>query len=97
MPWDIAVGGDLANPAVAGRRTAKIRLVNAYLPRLHAAAASDPALARAFVRVSGLIDRPESLLRPDRLALVLTAPWRPRPAVTADARVSGAAGDPLRR
>jgi 2-polyprenyl-6-methoxyphenol hydroxylase-like FAD-dependent oxidoreductase len=94
VPWDIAVGGDLASPAVAGRRTAKIRLVNAYLPRLHAAAADDPALARAFVRVSGLIDRPESLLRPDRLALVLTAPWRPRPAVTADARVSGGAGDP---
>jgi 2-polyprenyl-6-methoxyphenol hydroxylase-like FAD-dependent oxidoreductase len=94
VPWDIAVGGDLANPAVTGRRTAKIRLVNAYLPRLHAAAASDPALARAFVRVSGLIDRPESLLRPDRLALVLAAPWRPRPAVTADARVSGVAGNP---
>ena len=84
VSWDIAVGGDLANPAVAGRRTAKIRLVNTYLPRLHAAAANDPALARAFVRVSGLVDGPEALLRPDRLARVLTAPWRQRPAPTAD-------------
>jgi len=97
VPWDIAVGSDLANPAVAGRRTAKIRLVNTYLPRLHAAAADDPALARAFVRVSGLIDRPESLLRPDRVALVLAARWRPHPAVTADGPVSGVASDPLAR
>jgi len=82
VPWDIAVGGDLANPAVAGRRTAETRLASAYLPRLHAAAANDPALARAFVRVSGLIDRPESLLRPDRLARVVTAPRRQPSAAT---------------
>jgi 2-polyprenyl-6-methoxyphenol hydroxylase-like FAD-dependent oxidoreductase len=86
VPWDIAVGGDLANPAVVGPRTVKTRLVNTYLPRLHAAAANDPALARAFVRVSGLIDRPESLLRPDRLARVLTAPGRQPSAATADAQ-----------
>ena len=72
-PWTIAVGGDLAFPQVSGRRTAKIRLVNAYLARLHAAAAVDPTLAVAFVRVAGLVDRPESLLRPDRVARVLYA------------------------
>jgi 2-polyprenyl-6-methoxyphenol hydroxylase-like FAD-dependent oxidoreductase len=88
VPWDIAVGGDLANPAVAGRRTAKVRLVNTYLRRLHAAAANDPALAQAFVRVSGLIDRPETLLRPDRLALVLTAPWRQRPGAALEQAAS---------
>jgi len=72
-PWTIAVGGDLAFPQVIGHRTAKVRMVNAYLARLHAAAAVDPALAVAFVRVAGLIDRPESLLRPDRVARVLRA------------------------
>ena len=38
-PWDIAVGADLAFPQVPGNRSAKVRLVNAYMPRLHAAAA----------------------------------------------------------
>jgi hypothetical protein len=41
VPWDIAVGGDLVFPGVQGRRTLKVRLVNAYLARLHAAAAHD--------------------------------------------------------
>ncbi len=45
VPWDIAVGGDLALPAVPGKRTAKIRLINAYLARLHAAATAAPATA----------------------------------------------------
>ena len=69
-PWQVAVGADLAFPQVPGRRTAQVRLANAYLPRLHAAAADDAALAAAFARVVGLIDQPERLLRPDRLARV---------------------------
>jgi 2-polyprenyl-6-methoxyphenol hydroxylase-like FAD-dependent oxidoreductase len=84
VPWDIATGTDLAFPGVRGRRTPKIRLVNAYLPRLQAAAAADHTLAAAFVRVTGLLDRPEGLLRPDRAARVLrhrlTGPASPRSA-----------------
>jgi len=71
VAWDIAVGADLAFPQVPGRRPAKVRLVNAYLPRLHAAAARDEALAAALVRVIGLMDRPGGLLRPDRALRVL--------------------------
>jgi 2-polyprenyl-6-methoxyphenol hydroxylase-like FAD-dependent oxidoreductase len=71
VPWDIAVGSDLAFPQVPGKRSAKVRLVNAYLPRLHAAAARDKALAAAMIRVIGLKDRPEGLLRPDRVLRVL--------------------------
>ncbi|WP_326551664.1 FAD-dependent oxidoreductase [Micromonospora sp. NBC_01813] len=71
VPWSIAAGGDLAFPGVVGRRTAKIRLVNAYLPRLHAAAVHDPTLSAAFTRVTGLLEPPESLLRPDRMLRVL--------------------------
>jgi 2-polyprenyl-6-methoxyphenol hydroxylase-like FAD-dependent oxidoreductase len=71
VPWDIAVGADLAFPQVPGKRSPKVRLVNAYLPRLHAAAARDAALAASLVRVIGLKDRPEGLLRPDRMLRVL--------------------------
>lgn len=71
VAWDIAAGADLAFPQVPGKRPAKVRLVNAYMPRLHAAAAHDQALAAALVRVIGLKDRPEGLLRPDRMLRVL--------------------------
>lgn len=69
-PWDIAVGADLSFPGVPGNRTAKVRLVNAYLPRLHAAAAHDVTLATTFLRVLGLLEAPEALLRPDRVLRV---------------------------
>ncbi len=69
-PWQVAVGADLAFPDVPGRRTIQVRLANAYLPRLHAAATRDAALSGAFARVVGLIDRPAALMRPDRVARV---------------------------
>jgi 2-polyprenyl-6-methoxyphenol hydroxylase-like FAD-dependent oxidoreductase len=63
-PWEMAIGADLAVPGVDGRRTARRRIAGAYVTRLQAAAAHDPALARAFVRVTGLVDPPEALLYP---------------------------------
>ena len=71
VPWDIAAGGDLVFPGVQGRRTAKVRLVNAYLAQLHAAAAHDADLAGAFLRVAGLVAPPGSMLRPGVAARVL--------------------------
>jgi 2-polyprenyl-6-methoxyphenol hydroxylase-like FAD-dependent oxidoreductase len=89
VAWDIAVGADLAFPQVPGKRSAKVRLTNAYLPRLHAAAACDEALATALIRVIGLKDRPEGLLRPDRMLRVLrgnlASGRHPSPATTAPA------------
>ena len=86
-PWDISVGGDLRFPDVVGPRTGKVRMVNAYLERLHVAAAQDPAVGRAFLRVVNLLDRPESLLSPGLVVRVLggssgrMAGQRPRAAV----------------
>jgi 2-polyprenyl-6-methoxyphenol hydroxylase-like FAD-dependent oxidoreductase len=77
VPWDIAVGGDLAVPGVQGRRTLKVRLVNAYIARLHAAAAHDASLASAFVRVAGLVAPPRTLLRPNVAVRVLRASLHP--------------------
>jgi hypothetical protein len=79
-PWQVAVGADLAFPDVPGRRTVQVRLANAYLPRLHAAATSDAELAGAFARVVGLLDRPTALMRPNRLARVAAGTLRQRVA-----------------
>jgi 2-polyprenyl-6-methoxyphenol hydroxylase-like FAD-dependent oxidoreductase len=82
VPWDIAVGGDLAFPGVQGRRTPKVRLINAYLARLHAAAAHDASLASAFLRVAGLVAPPQSLLHPGVAARVLWGSLHPATAST---------------
>jgi len=68
VPWEMAVGGDLAFPGVEGRRTPKTRMLNAYVGRLHATAAIDADVATAFFRVAGLLDPPSALLAP-RIAL----------------------------
>ena len=99
VAWDIAVGADLAFPQVPGKRSAKVRLVNAYMPRLHAAAAHDEALAASLVRVIGLKDRPEGLLRPDRVLRVLRGNLvngrQPAPAPAAPAPAATRAGRPM--
>ncbi len=77
VPWDMAAGGDLVFPGVQGRRTPKTRLVNAYIARLHAAAANDASLASAFLGVAGLVARPPSLLRPGVAVRVLRGNLRP--------------------
>ncbi|MFC4119219.1 FAD-dependent oxidoreductase [Nonomuraea zeae] len=70
-PWEITVGGDLRMPGVQGNLTPKLRLVNAYLERFHAAAAHDPELALRFLRVANLYDPPPSLMSPGSLLRVL--------------------------
>jgi 2-polyprenyl-6-methoxyphenol hydroxylase-like FAD-dependent oxidoreductase len=80
VPWEIAVGGDLIFPGVQGRRTLKARLVNAYLARLHGAAAHDATLASAFLRVAGLVAPPQSLLRPGIAVRVLRGSLHPATA-----------------
>jgi 2-polyprenyl-6-methoxyphenol hydroxylase-like FAD-dependent oxidoreductase len=83
-PWAISVGSDLRFPSVEGRRTLKVRLVNAYISRLHAAATADPVLGAAFIRVVNLIDAPASLLAP-RIVLRVLRGARPQPQVPEEA------------
>ncbi|HEX2290320.1 MAG TPA: hypothetical protein VHH53_09030, partial [Pseudonocardiaceae bacterium] len=81
-------------PGVPGRRSTKVRMVNAYLPRLHAAASTDSSLGRAFMRVVGMLDRPEGLVRPDRALRVLWAHLRGTPAPADGPVLVGNAGGP---
>ncbi len=77
-PWQISVGSDLRFPEVEGRRTPRVRLVNAYVNRLHGAATADPVLGAAFLRVMNLIDPPTRLLAPGIVMRVLRGA-RPAP------------------
>lgn len=70
-PWDISASGDLSFPDVEGRRTLKVRLGNAYIARLHAAAAHDGRLTASFMRAAGLVDPPQALMRPSVVLRVL--------------------------
>ncbi|MGH9263768.1 MAG: NAD(P)/FAD-dependent oxidoreductase [Acidimicrobiales bacterium] len=70
-PWQMATGADLVFPGVGRPRTRTQRLLGGYVARIHATAARDPDVARAFVRVSGLVDGPQALLRPSTVWRVL--------------------------
>lgn len=71
--WQMATGADLVFAGVEHRRTSAQRILAAYVARLHAAAAHDPTVGQSFVRVSGLVDRPETLMRPSIAWRVLWA------------------------
>lgn len=74
MPWEMAVGADLAFPGVEGTRTVKVRAGNAYMRRLQAAAAHDATLGAAFLRVAAMRASPGTLLRPGIALRVLRSP-----------------------
>jgi 2-polyprenyl-6-methoxyphenol hydroxylase-like FAD-dependent oxidoreductase len=78
VPWQVAVGADLRYPEVDGRRTAQVRIANAYTRHVSRAASVDAAVATAFMRVVSMFDRPEHLLRPAMAARVLAGTVRAR-------------------
>ncbi|QHE72754.1 NAD(P)/FAD-dependent oxidoreductase [Rhodococcus sp. WAY2] len=92
VPWRLSVGADLAFPEVVGDRNLGVRIANAYIPRLHAAAAHDPVLATAFLRVAALIDRPERLMSPGNMLRVLRQNL-PHPGPTARHRAPDQASE----
>jgi 2-polyprenyl-6-methoxyphenol hydroxylase-like FAD-dependent oxidoreductase len=71
--WQMVTATDLALPDIDGRPSPPQRLLGGYVHRLHAAAASDPILAAAFIRVAGLTAKPATLMRPSTIGRVLRA------------------------
>lgn len=49
----------------------RVRAINAYMARLHVAAATDPVVGRTFLQVANLVTRPEKLLAPTMALRVL--------------------------
>ena len=77
--WIMATGADLGYPVVQGPRTARWRLINAYVNRLLRVAHRDPVVAKAFMEVNGMVAPPQHLMRPRIVARVFSE-GRRRPA-----------------
>lgn len=70
VAWQTAVGSDLALPQIQGPRPLAIRASNAYIDWVLTAAEVDPAVAQQFLRVTGMLDSPATLLGPSFVARV---------------------------
>jgi 2-polyprenyl-6-methoxyphenol hydroxylase-like FAD-dependent oxidoreductase len=88
IPWDMAVGGDLAYPWVEGTRTMKVRFLNAYLAKLLRAAETEEAVSLAFHRAINLTNGPEKLFAPGVLRRVLFPRRPPAPTVAEPAPIT---------
>lgn len=70
-PWRLAAGGDFRHPALAPKAPLPVRLINAYVARMHRVAAREPVVGRAFLEVANLLAPPSRIFRPTILARVL--------------------------
>ena len=77
--WQLAVGADLTVlPTLPAPRPLPMRIANAYVDRVQAAAEQDAVLTWQFLRVSGLLDPPARLFRPTILVRVIAGLLRRR-------------------
>ncbi|HST46918.1 NAD(P)/FAD-dependent oxidoreductase [Jatrophihabitans sp.] len=68
VPWNMAAGADLELAGMAGACSEDVEVSAAFLARVRAGATRDPVLAKALLRVTGLLDSPETLMTPDIVA-----------------------------
>jgi hypothetical protein len=78
IAWQLAIGGDLSLPEVEGPRPLTMRLINRYVDRIQAAAENDALAAENFLRVTGFLDHPASLMRPSVMLRAAATIRRPR-------------------
>ncbi|WP_150238156.1 FAD-dependent oxidoreductase [Nocardiopsis quinghaiensis] len=93
-PWDMTHVVDLGFAGVEGERTPFIRAQQLYLKMVQTATAKDGAVTASYMRAAGLVDRPESLMRPGLVLRVLWNLLRPHPR---RATRAGSAPAPVRR
>jgi flavin-dependent dehydrogenase len=71
VAWSAAAGRTLLYPGAIGRPTLKMRIANAYLPRVIERAHEDVDVATAFLEVLHLLAPPDRLFAPGMLLRVL--------------------------
>jgi 2-polyprenyl-6-methoxyphenol hydroxylase-like FAD-dependent oxidoreductase len=70
-PWEMTNTVDLSFPGVKGERPLKIRFGNYFLKKVQVAATRDSKVTVAYFRAAGMIERPNSLMRPKMLLRIL--------------------------
>jgi 2-polyprenyl-6-methoxyphenol hydroxylase-like FAD-dependent oxidoreductase len=91
VPWDSAVGADLRYPEVEGPGSAKVRLVNGYVARVHQAAERHAKPAYAFPGVANVMAPSTKFFSPGVVSRVLRT-GRRRPSPARKLRCSGGPG-----
>jgi 2-polyprenyl-6-methoxyphenol hydroxylase-like FAD-dependent oxidoreductase len=82
-PWMTAAGSDLSWPGVDGPQTAADAEAQEYMGQVMAGMLHDSEITNAFMRVAGLIDPPEALMRPGMRERVARAAALPLPSPVA--------------
>lgn len=76
VAWSASAGRTFLYPGVVGRPTLKMRIANAYLPRVVARAHDDPDVATAFLEVLQFLAPPGRLFAPGVMLRVLAGKSR---------------------
>jgi 2-polyprenyl-6-methoxyphenol hydroxylase-like FAD-dependent oxidoreductase len=76
VAWGISAGRSFLYPGVVGRQTLKMRIANAYLPRVIARAHEDAKVAAAFLEVLHFLAPPSRLFAPGMVLSVLAGKRR---------------------
>jgi 2-polyprenyl-6-methoxyphenol hydroxylase-like FAD-dependent oxidoreductase len=85
-PWSMAAGNDLRMPDVPGKRTVVGRFLHWYLAKLNMAARYDMSAVMAFQKAKNLLAPPQSLLKPQLMARVLSTAFSLRPMARSSAK-----------
>ncbi|GAA4422393.1 FAD-dependent monooxygenase [Actinokineospora soli] len=84
QPWEMTNTVDLNFPGVEGERTKQVKMAQKFLKLTQIAATRDKTVAAAYMRTAGLIDPPETLMKPKLLIRILLnalrGPAKPTPA-----------------
>jgi hypothetical protein len=75
VAWRTSAGRTFLYPGVSGRPTLKMRIANAYLPRVIARAHDDAEVATALLEVLHFLAPPNKLFAPDVMLRVLAGKW----------------------
>jgi hypothetical protein len=81
----MAAGKDLRMPDVPGNRAVVGHFLHWYLAKLNMAARYDMSAVMAFQKAKNLLAPPQSLLKPSRMARVLSTAFSLRPMTRASA------------
>lgn len=80
LAWQTAVSSDLALPQIAGKRTASVRLRNALVDRMVAAAETDPVMVQRFLQMMNMVGPRAELFRPSTILRMAAKPRNARDA-----------------